>query len=208
MPRSFLVRSSSGAPNMVLEQRAAWGAQCEARPDPWFRGGFQNVTRQVRATWAAYVNADEADLVLVENTSSGMNSIIRSLPFQSGDGVLVLDTAYDMVVNTLAYVAKRYDLQVLTATTVFPVVDETSFTGPLAQTIASAPTGFIKVCIFSHITSLPAVIVPIELLAAQCKAIGAAVVIDGAHAVGQISVDITALAAVGVDFYVANGHKW
>lgn len=192
---------------MVLEQRAAWSELCELRPDPWFRVGYRLVTRGVRATWSQYVNAAEEDLVLVENTSSGINSILRTFPFASGDNVLVLDLAYDMVVHTLDYVAKRSNLTVLTVTTDFPFVDADSFLTPLQRTIDAAPDG-VRMCIFSHITTVPSVIVPIAELASACAAIGAVVVIDGAHAVGQIPVDLSALHAAGVDFYVANGHKW
>jgi selenocysteine lyase/cysteine desulfurase len=111
------------------------------------------------------------------------------------------------VVNTLGYVAKEKDLNVITATIQFPVVDETSFTGPVQAAIEAAG-GALTMCIFSHITCEPSVIVPIEALTKLCRAAGAMVIIDGAHAVGQIDVDITALSELGVDMYAANGQKW
>lgn len=174
---NFNSGSFGGAPRMVLQQRAAWSTLCEERPDPWYRGGYQAQARQVRATWAAYVNANESDLVLVENTSAGINSVLRSFPFQARDTILMLDLAYDMVQNTVSYIQQRYDLQVVVADTEFPVVDDTSFTKPVADLIAATPA--IRMCIFSHITSVPSVIIPIAKLAEQCKAIGAIVLIDG-----------------------------
>ncbi len=48
-------------------------------------------------------------------------------------------------------------------------------------------------------------ILPIRELAAACKARGVLVLVDGAHALGQIPVDVGAL---GVDFWLGNGHKW
>jgi isopenicillin-N epimerase len=36
----------------------------------------------------------------------------------------------------------------------------------------------------------------------------ALVLVDGAHALGHIEVNIPQLAAAGVDFWLGNGHKW
>ncbi len=36
----------------------------------------------------------------------------------------------------------------------------------------------------------------------------AAVLVDGAHALGHIHVDLSELAGAGVDFWLGNGHKW
>jgi hypothetical protein len=58
---------------------------------------------------------------------------------------------------------------------------------------------------FSHITSLPSIVLPVAELAAVCKAHGVLVLIDGAHALGQLPVNVTAL---GVDAWLGNGHKW
>jgi isopenicillin-N epimerase len=46
---------------------------------------------------------------------------------------------------------------------------------------------------------------PVKELAAISRAAGILVAIDGAHALGQIPLDIPSL---GVDFYIANAHKW
>ena len=58
---------------------------------------------------------------------------------------------------------------------------------------------------FSHISSLPSAILPVKRLAALCHEHGVLVLIDGAHAPGQMAVDVK---DVGADFYVGDGHKW
>lgn len=58
---------------------------------------------------------------------------------------------------------------------------------------------------FSHVASVPGIILPVDRLAALCHRHGILVLVDGAHAPGQIPLDIGQL---GVDVYVGNGHKW
>ena len=58
---------------------------------------------------------------------------------------------------------------------------------------------------FSHIASLPAIILPVKELVALCAKHGVLTLIDGAHALGQIPVNVT---DINANFWLGNGHKW
>ena len=75
----------------------------------------------------------------------------------------------------------------------------------LADAYANAVGPKTRLAIVEHITAQSALVFPLRETAARLRARGVAVLADGAHAPGQIPVDIPSL---GVDWYVANLHKW
>src|SRR5205814_3122433 len=57
----------------------------------------------------------------------------------------------------------------------------------------------------SHITSETALLLPVEEIVARARAEGLVTIVDGAHAVAQVELD---LATLGADFYAGTCHKW
>jgi selenocysteine lyase/cysteine desulfurase len=127
-----------------------------------------------------------------------MRSLARALP--PGKKVLILNTAYYMVKMVLQYLEPQ---QTLLVNLTLPGSDAAIVAAVAAALDAEA--GGVFAASFSHIVSVPAMILPIRELAAACKARGVLVLVDGAHALGQIPVDVGAL---GADFWLGNGHKW
>ncbi len=66
-------------------------------------------------------------------------------------------------------------------------------------------TGNTRAIFISHISSPTAVRFPLEEICARAREAGILTIVDGAHTLGQIPLDLTALDA---DFYTSNGHKW
>ena len=59
--------------------------------------------------------------------------------------------------------------------------------------------GKIRVATFSQIISVPGVILPVKDLVDLCHEYGVLVIVDGAHALGQVSLNLTDM---GADFWV------
>ena len=76
---------------------------------------------------------------------------------------------------------------------------------PLFAALRAAIGPRTRFACFDHISSAGAVVFPIREMVEICRAHGVPVAVDGAHAPGQIALEVPAL---GVDWYVANLHKW
>jgi len=200
--------SFGSTPREVLAAHSNFIAQMEAMPDIWFRAGdngYRAMVIKARATMAEYLNAtDPDDLVLVENASAGVNAVLRSIKYNPGDKVLITSTAYPMVKNLLTYLAEKDGIEVVQVPLVFPLTSDDDILIPVAQAIAQHGSS-IKIASFSHIDSVPGFILPVAGLNKLCQSAGIRVLIDGAHAIGQIPINLREL---DVDYYVTNGHKW
>ncbi|CAF4994121.1 unnamed protein product [Rotaria sp. Silwood1] len=64
----------------------------------------QVAMEKLRQKLNKYVNCDPDDLVIVDNTSAAINSILKSLKLKSNETILYYNVAYGMVKLTLEYV--------------------------------------------------------------------------------------------------------
>jgi len=181
-----------------------WAFYVESNPDRWYRYEVYQKVDAVRARVASYIGADPEDVVFVENASHGVNSILRSVQMTLGAGskILILDLAYCMVKNTCNFLHDSYKTSIVEVPITFPT-DNSKILETVRQALDSDPS--IALASFSHITSIPSIILPVKELAALCHSKNVLVLIDGAHVMGQIPLNVTEL---GADFYITNGHKW
>jgi isopenicillin-N epimerase len=157
--------------------------------------------RQAAAAVAEFVGARPDDLVFVDNASTGVNAVLRSLPFRVGDEILLTDQTYGAVAYAAGFVARGCGAVVCTVAVPYPAFEP----GLLVERVAAALTPKTRLVVLDHIVSETALILPVAEMAARCRERGVRVLVDGAHAPGMIPLDIPAL---GVDYYTANLHKW
>jgi isopenicillin-N epimerase len=150
---------------------------------------------------AAFLGASADSIAFVDNASSGINAVLRSLELRPGDEILVSDQGYGGVVRAAAHLAQRQGVALATVSWPFPARDPQAYVDALERAI----TPRTRLALIDHVTSETALVLPLAALAAACRSRGVPVLVDGAHAPGAIAVDIESL---GVDWYAANLHKW
>jgi len=150
---------------------------------------------------ARFIGARSADVVFVDNATTGINAVLRSLHLGPGDELLVTDHNYGATARVAAFVARTHGARVCTVTVPYPAFNPAGLADAIEQAIGPRT----RVAVIDHITSESALLFPLAEIARRCRARGVAILVDGAHAPGVLPLDVPAL---GVDWYAANLHKW
>jgi isopenicillin-N epimerase len=193
--------SYGAAPRIVTDTAQVWRERMEADPTSFFRDVLPGATRAAAERVAGFLGGRGEDWASLENATQGTNAIIASLALKPGDELICLSQVYNAVGNTLRFYAERRGARVVSVPVPIPFTDPE----PLLAALQAAIGTRTRFATFDHISSAAAVVIPIREMAAICRERGVPVAVDGAHAPGQIALDVPRL---GVDWYVANLHKW
>lgn len=198
----FLNHGSFGAcPRPVFGRYQAWQAELERQPVEFLSRRQRDLYASARDALGTYLGAGGDDLVYVSNVTEALNIVARALPLEPDDEILMPDQEYGALERTWTFVAEHRAARIVTQKLPVPLDDPAE----VIEAVWAGVTPRTRVLFLSHITSPTAIRLPIEPLIARARAAGIWTVIDGAHAPGQIDIDLRAL---DVDFYGGNCHKW
>jgi isopenicillin-N epimerase len=207
---TYLNHGTVGAtPRRVLEAQRRLQDEIERQPARFLLREIADDTYTGRRTRlriamevvAAHLGAEPDAMGFVDNTTTGVNAVLRSYPFQPGDEIVVTNLGYGGVTNVALYAARVSGATVRT-------IDLPSFTATDHDVVAAVEAQVsprTRVLVIDHIAANTALVLPIAAIAGVCHRHGVHVLVDAAHAPGAIEVDI---GSYGVDWYVANLHKW
>lgn len=174
-------------------------------PDVWFRYKVQNLWNKSLETVAKFVGANPKDAVFVPNATSGINIVLRCLDISEGDGILIANQTYGAVQMTAQEVCQANKAKLLVLNITFPTSDMTGLVDYHATEIVQhyekvlQENPCVKLAIIDAITSISALKLPFKRLTELCHKHNVLVLVDGAHAPGQIPLDLERL---GADFFV------
>ncbi len=199
---TFLNHGSFGAcPIEVLAAQRRLREQLERQPLQFFDRDLEPLLDEARTELAAFVGASPEDLVFVPNATTGINAVLRSLPFQPGDELLTTNQEYNACRNALNFVAERLDLKVVVAEVPFPIDSPQQVVEAVVQKISTKT----RLALLDHVVSQTGLVFPIGQLVAELSSRGIETLVDGAHAPGMVPLH---LAELGATYYTGNCHKW
>ena len=199
---TFLNHGSFGAtPKPVFAAYQDWQRRLERQPVLFLGREIDGLLRQSRQALGEYLDAAADDLVYIPNATHGVNIVARSLALQPGDEILTTDHEYGACDYTWEFVCKKTGAAYIHQSIPLPVRSEDEIIEQFWQGV----TPRTRVIYLSHITSPTALRLPVERICQRARRAGILTLVDGAHAPGQISLN---MAAIGADFYTGNCHKW
>ena len=198
----FFNHGSFGAtPRPVFDSYQRWQRELERQPVEFLGRRKDALLCQAREALGKFLGARAENLVFVTNATVGLNIVAASLHLAPGDEVLATDHEYGAVDRTWVFHARSQGYKYINHPLRVPVSTADDFVENLWEGV----TPHTRVISISHITSPTALIFPIREVCRRAREAGILTIIDGAHAPGQIPLDLEAL---GCDFYTGNLHKW
>jgi len=199
---TFLNHGSYGAcPRAVLAAQRRWRDRLEAQPVRFMHDVLPGALRDSAAALAGFLGAEADDLVFVENATSGVNAVLRSLTFGPGDEILTTSHVYPAVRNAIRQICGSAGASLIEAPLPFPLQSPQQ----AVDAIAAALGPHTRLVVIDAVTSPTAVLLPVAEIAARCRAAGVRLLVDAAHAPGMIPLDLPGL---GADWVTGNAHKW
>ncbi|KAF1976497.1 PLP-dependent transferase [Bimuria novae-zelandiae CBS 107.79] len=178
----------------------------EARPDDFIRYAYPKFNDEARQALSKYLNVPVNELVFVPNATTGVNTVLRSLIFSPNEYILYSATVYGACEKAVAYITETTPAKAAKIEYTFPVEDDwlvSAFASKIDEIEKSG--GKVKVAMFDTVVSMPGVRLPFERLTQMCREKGVLSLVDAAHGIGHVKLD---LAQLDADFFVSNCHKW
>lgn len=163
----------------------------------------QGESLEIRKQLADLVGVPADTVALTRNASDGLQSLIRNYNrLTPGDQVLICDLEYDTVKGAMRWLARHRGVEVIEIEHSHPA----SFDSLLAtyrEAFVRYPR--LKLMALTHVTHRSGLVMPVQAIAAAAREHGIDVILDGAHALGQLEFNLDQL---GIAFAGYNLHKW
>ncbi|KAI0424227.1 aminotransferase family protein-like protein [Xylaria sp. FL1042] len=207
-------------PVCVRQAHEALRAEVEAAPDRFIVIEWPARLRQARAAIAGVLNCEVDELVLVPNSTTGSDTVFKNIPWRPGDVVLVYEVVYEAALAGLRWVEETFGVRVEVVRVEVPRGDEgvvEAMVGAARRINAGQNAGNgdgnwdgkvrerVRLAVVDTVVSMPGLRMPFETLVPALQAEGALVLVDAAHGIGHVDID---LAELKPDFLVTSLNKW
>jgi hercynylcysteine S-oxide lyase len=216
-PDPFIGLSLSPSPSTIT---SATTAATNSFPSTYT--SFYHRLSESRALTAKTLNCASDEIVFVPNATTGVDTVLKNICWKKGDVILVYEVVYEAVYSSLEWLVHTFGVRVEVVRIAFPESDDgivramvdtarrvNSNSNPTDNTDegeeAKEAKERVRLAIIDTIVSMPGLRIPFEKLVPALQAEGAMVLVDAAHGIGQIIIDLKTLQP---DFLVTNLHKW
>ena len=199
---TFLNFGSFGAcPKPIFERYQQYQLELEQEPVQFITVTGLQYLKQSREALAAYINCPADDVVYVTNPSYAVNIIAKSFNLQKDDEILTTNLEYGACDRTWNYYCKKVGAKYIRQPITLPIPSKEDLINEFFKGLTSRT----KLVFISHLTSSTGLRMPVEEICAIAKQKDILTFVDGAHAPGQLPLNLQTLQA---DIYTGACHKW
>lgn len=199
---TFLNHGSFGAcPKPIFEEYQRLQSELENEPVYFILKKQAEYLKIAKGKLAEYIGCDANDFFFTPNPTFAVNTIMRSLDLKEGDEILSTNHEYGAMDRTWNFYCKKSGAKYIRQNISLPVVSK----GQMLEEFWSGYTSKTKIVFLNQISSATALIFPVKEICDKARELGLITIIDGAHVLGQMDLNITEL---NPDFYTGTLHKW
>ena len=199
---TFLNFGSFGAcPKPIFERYQQYQLELEQEPVQFITVTGLQYLKQSREALAAYINCPADDVVYVTNPSYAVNIIAKSFHLQKDAEILTTNLEYGACDRAWNYYCKKVGAKYIRQPITLPIPSKEDLINEFFKGLTSRT----KLVFISHLTSSTGLRMPVEEICAIAKQKDILTFVDGAHAPGQLPLNLQTLQA---DIYTGACHKW
>ena len=147
------------------------------------------------------VNCDKDELAITRNTTESLDLIISGFPWEKNDEAIFAMQDYGSMQEMFKLTAKRRGI----VNKIISVPNQPENDEEIVSLYEQQITKKTKLIMVSHMINITGQILPVKKICEMAHSYNIDVLVDGAHCVGHIDVDIKDL---NCDYYGSSLHKW
>jgi selenocysteine lyase/cysteine desulfurase len=202
-PDIIYVNAANLCPTFKSAAAAEKASSIELQADPSqeYRQRFVDISTQLRTRFAHQVNASPDAIALTRNSSESSGNIVRGVPLQAGDEVIIGRENHP---SNTTYWHRREKEQGIVVKVANPA-DEPKNAQEVLDAYLSLATPKTKVIALSHMTNIAGLIAPAAEIGRFARSKNIWFHLDCAQTFGWMKLDV---AQLGCDSFSGSTHKW
>ncbi|WP_415178429.1 aminotransferase class V-fold PLP-dependent enzyme [Parasphingorhabdus sp.] len=202
-----VIQLENGNWGMMSRPVLAAYQQCVARVNRessyYARRGMGADLGAAHARLASFLGVEREEIVLTRNATEALKALIGGYNrIKPGQAALYADLDYDSMQASLEASMARRGARTIKIALPEPATYQ-NVIDAYAQAFETHPD--IKLVLLTHISHRTGLKIPVREISALAQERGIDIIVDAAHSLGQVELDI---AGLGADFVGINLHKW